>query len=301
MKLCYGLLVSEKIDQIRNLINLLDVNDNEIVIHVDAKKDDIYFALKKEFSNNIHVHFIEDRINAYWAHISETEAAVRLFESVLNFVNDFDYFTILSESCLPLYPDEELKAFLETNKGKEFINARYEKLKRSRLHLYHDKQTTLQRKHRNYVAVSEIIIDFLFGNIIGRKEFSSWTVPYSTIWMTITKELLEYLVKTIHKENLLEKYNYTLMQDEHIFADVFMKSPFYKNQYKPNKKGKSLHYIDWKVINAPRVLTMKQYNKIYNPKTPCFFARKFDSSTDKEIIQKISNNCRNKDFKSKFN
>lgn len=300
MKLCYGLLVSSKINQIKNLISLLDVNGNEIVIHVDLKKDDIYSELKKEYKSNKHIHFVENRIDSSWAHISETAAAVRLFEGVLEYVKDFDYFTILSESCLPLYPDEELKKFLEKNNGKEFIDARIDSSKRSRLHLYHDKPTALQRKHRNFVAFSEVIIDFLFGNIVGRKEFESWQVPYSVIWMTITKGLLEHLVNTIHKENLLEKYDNTLMQDEHIFADVFMRSPYLKNQYIPGKRGTSLHCIDWKVINAPRVFTMKQYDKLYNPKTPCFFARKFDENKDSEIIKKISENCKNKNFKSKF-
>jgi hypothetical protein len=300
MKLCYGLLASGKQEQCDNLIQLLNVNGNQIVIQIDAKSEPLYQFLYNKYKDDKNIHFAQNRFDVYWGGITTTTATLNLMRETLSL--DYDYFTMVSESCLPLYPDEEIKAFFERHKGTEFIDVRFDWTKRSRLHLDHSKPyTAWQRKHRNILAFRDVVCDTLFGWAIGKnKQFKSWKVPTTLLWYSITKDCLKYLVETIDNNNLVEKYQNTLIADEHIWAEVLYSSPYYDKLFIKGKRGGALLYCDWYTLNAPRLLTMKDYKKIYNPKYPCLYARKFDLKTEPEVVLKIYENRKNPDFKCKF-
>jgi hypothetical protein len=300
MKLCYGLLASGKQEQCDNLIQLLNVNGNQIVIQIDAKSEPLYQFLYNKYKDDKNIHFAQNRFDVYWGGITTTTATLNLMRETLSL--DYDYFTMVSESCLPLYPDEEIKAFFERHKGTEFIDVRFDWTKRSRLHLDHSKPyTAWQRKHRNILAFRDVVCDTLFGWAIGKnKQFKSWKVPTTLLWYSITKDCLKYLVETIDNNHLVEKYQNTLIADEHIWAEVLYSSPYYDKLFIKGKRGGALLYCDWYTLNAPRLLTMKDYKKIYNPKYPCLYARKFDLKTEPEVVLKIYENRKNPDFKCKF-
>lgn len=300
MKLCYGLLASGKQEQCDNLIQLLNVNGNQIVIQIDAKSEPLYQFLYNKYKDDKNIHFAQNRFDVYWGGITTTTATLNLMRETLSL--DYDYFTMVSESCLPLYPDEEIKAFFERHKGTEFIDVRFDWTKRSRLHLDHSKPyTAWQRKHRNILAFRDVVCDTLFGWAIGKnKQFKSWKVPTTLLWYSITKDCLKYLVETIDNNHLVEKYQNTLIADEHIWAEVLLSSPYYDKLFIKGKRGGALLYCDWYTLNAPRLLTMKDYKKIYNPKYPCLYARKFDLKTEPEVVLKIYENRKNPDFKCKF-
>lgn len=302
MKICYGMMLSSKFEQSCRLIDTLNVNDNQLVILVDKKSEQFFQDLYNKYSGEKNIHFILERFDVSWGGITTSEATVSLIKNSLQF--DFDYFTMVSESCLPLYPDLEIKKFFEKNKGKEFIDVRFDWTKRSRLHLKHTKPyTAWQRKHRNLLAFRDVLVDTLFGWAIkGNPRFKSHKVPTTLLWFSITKSLATYMVKTIEEENLLEAYKDTLIADEHIFAEVIYKSPFYDNLYAKNVFGAALLYCDWKVLNAPKSLTMKDYKKMYDPTMPyaCLYARKFDMKGNPDVVDKIYENRDNKDFRCPF-
>ena len=296
MKIVYGMLLSSREEQAINLINLLNVNENELVILIDKKSENLYQKLYSLFKNEKHIHFIEDRFDIGWGDLTTSIATTSLMEYTLQF--DYDYFTMVSESCLPLYPDEEIKLFLEENKGKEFIDVRFDWTKRSRLHLVHNKAYTQKmRKNRNLLATKDVIVDFLFSPFMKtNKQFKSFKVPTTLLWFTISKNCVNYIVKTIKEKNLFEKYKDTLIADEHIFAEVIYNSPFYEKLFIKKKRGGALLYCDWYVLNAPKSLTMKDYKKIYNHKIPVLYARKFDLRTNPDIVNKIYENRKNPNF-----
>ena len=179
MKLIYGMMLSSKKEQAINLINLLNVNDNELVILVDKKSEELFQDLYSLYKNDKHIHFILDRFDVGWGDLTTSIATTSLLKYTLTF--DYDYFTMVSESCLPLYPDLEIKKFLSENKGKEFIDVRFDWTKRSRLHLIHDKAyTPKQRKNRNLLAIRDVIVDLLFSPFMKtNNQFKSFKVLYT--------------------------------------------------------------------------------------------------------------------------
>jgi len=302
MKLLYGMMLSSREEQAMRLIDTLNVNDNQLVILVDKKSEELFQHLKAKYGNEEKIYFIEDRFDVYWGGITTSTATTKLLEESLKF--EYDYFTMVSESCLPLYPDSEIKGFFERNKGKEFIDVRFDWTKRSRLHLIHDKPyTAWQRKHRNILAFRDVFIDTFFPFFCHtNKDFKSHKVPTTLLWFSITKECADYMVKTIYNQKLLDKYKNTLIADEHIFAEVIYNSPFYDKLNIKNIRGNALLYCDWYVINAPKSLTMDDYEKFYNPnnKFPILFARKFDMKSNPEVVDKIYQNRNNPNFKCPF-
>ncbi len=282
MKLCYGLLLSGKENQAIHLIKLLNVNDNEIMIHVDAKNDELYNSLYQLFSHEEHIHFTKRRIACSWGHVSLIEAMVELLNNVEPLT--FDYYTLLSESCLPTKTDQEIKTYLEKHYPTEFIECFIKRSCRSRLHLYHYEITEKQRIHRNQIAFKEILLDFFFGWKIGNKDFKSWKVYHGTQWSTITHDFVSYAVKYIKEHDLLKKYQYVMFGDEHFMQEIFVHSPYFKNKNsKYKKRGAALTYINWKVLDAPKVLTMDDLK--YLEQEDVLYARKFDEKSDKKIME----------------
>ncbi len=300
MKQVYGMMLSSREEQAINLINLLNVNNNELVIFVDKKSEELYQHLTSLFSNDPHIHFIKERIDVGWGDLTTSIATTSLLENSL--IYDYDYFTMVSESCLPLYSDKQIKQFLSENKGKEFIDVRFDWTKRSRLHLVHDHPYSIkERKMRNLLATKDVIVDLLFPYLVKtNKQFKSFHVPTTLLWFTISKDCAKYLVDEIKKRELFKKYQNTLIADEHIFAEVLYKSPFYDKLFIKGKRGGALLYCDWYVLNAPKSLTMKDYKRIYNHKIPVLYARKFDLKANKELVNKIYQNRKNEDFKCPY-
>ena len=299
MKICYALLVFNKYDQIIKLVEKLNFNCNEVIIYVDKKSEKLYLELKNLYKNNPQIHLIDNRIEIGWGHISMVEALKEIIKMSQQL--EFDYITTMSESCLPLYNDEEIKKFLEENKGKEYIDVRFDWTKRSRLHLIHKAPYSRKmQKYRNILAIKDVIVDTLFGWAIKtNKQFKSWKVPTTLIWMTVTKNCVNYILNEIEDKKIIEKYRYTFCPDEHAVAEIIYKSPYYEKLNIKNLRGNNLVYCNWYTLKAPSTFTIKDYKKIYNHKFPVFYARKFDMRVDKEIIDKIYQNRENPNFKYK--
>lgn len=295
IKICYGLLISSKEKQVMRLIDSLNVNDNILLILVDKKSESIYQTLKNYYINEKNIHFIYERFDVQWGGITTSVAVHSLLKFSLQF--KYDYFTLMSESCLPLYHDLQIKKFLQEHQGTEFIDVRFDWTKRSRLHLYHEPYTNKQRKHRNFLACRDVFVDTLFGWAMkNNPRFKSFKVPTTLLWFTITKECVGYAVETTEKEQLLKKYDKTLCGDEHILAEIIYKSPYYDRLFCKKKRGAALLYCDWYVLNAPRLLKMRDYKKMYHAKLPCLYARKFDMMNEGDVVEKIYQNRNDETF-----
>src|SRR5204863_7060396 len=66
--------------------------------------------------------FIEQRIPVYWAEFSGVEAILLLLRQALKAPDNYDYFALLSGSEYPLKSAKYIHAFLDSNRGVEFMN-----------------------------------------------------------------------------------------------------------------------------------------------------------------------------------
>lgn len=107
MRVCYGILSSNTDGKIvAQLVDSLGKN-SPIIVHHDFSQESSFFL-----SSDANVTVIDDYISTEWGRWSQAEAILSLLEYAVG-NESFDYFQLLSETCLPIRPIEEFESFLE--------------------------------------------------------------------------------------------------------------------------------------------------------------------------------------------
>jgi len=282
MIILYGLICFKNFEQVSNLIDILNVNGNIIVVHVDLKSDELYKALIERYKNNNSVHFISNRIEIRWGGYQQILCETKIFQEALKY--NFDYFKLISGSDLPVKTDYELKTFLTKNDHKEYIECFKDVHQKWRLHLYHNEIYPWFRKHFNLLQFTMEIIDFFAGWKIGNKNFENYDGTMGTNWILVTHDFLKYVNDYIEKYKFTDLFKNAICGDEVFVQLIFKDSPYYKNIYK-NERGGALLYVHWALYNSPRILTEKDLKHLDKPE--CFFARKFELTYNREFVESI--------------
>ena len=106
---------------------------------------------------------------------------------------------------------------------------------------------------------------------------------YGSQWFSITDSFARYLLT---KESWIKKhFQYTIAPDELFVQTILKRSPF-----KDRVAQVTTRYIDWE-RGQPYVFTAADYELLHS--SDCLFARKFDETTDPEIISMIVRDIRN--------
>lgn len=109
--------------------------------------------------------------------------------------------------------------------------------------------------------------------------------PYAgSQWFSVTKDCVEYILRTHHENPRLKKFfEHTLLSDESFFTTILVHSPF-KDKITQN----NFRYIRWTTEGArshPAVLKKEDFPLL--KASDKLFARKFDMCRDSEILDLI--------------
>jgi hypothetical protein len=104
-------------------------------------------------------------------------------------------------------------------------------------------------------------------------------------WFTITIEHIEFIVNFLDSNSHIKRFfALTWGSDEILFQSILFSS-----QYKDQMINNNLRYIDWSDGSAsPKILTMSDVEHLKD--SGKFFARKFDSNIDSDILNWIDDN-----------
>ena len=119
MKIAYIVLCHKNVQQINKLLDLLYDEESAFFIHID-KKANIQKSI--HVKPNIHILPNDKRIDIKWGNISMIEATRNLIEAVFDDDKKYDYIWLMSGQDFPLRSKEDIKEYLEQNKGKNFIS-----------------------------------------------------------------------------------------------------------------------------------------------------------------------------------
>ena len=86
-------------------------------VHIDRKADIGNFS----GTNGENV-WISERIPVYWGEFSQVRAAIVLMTQALKCTVEYDYLVLLTGSTYPLRSGRYIQAFLQDNRGSEFIS-----------------------------------------------------------------------------------------------------------------------------------------------------------------------------------
>lgn len=281
-KHAYLILAHNEFDLLEKLICALDDERNDIFLHIDSKVDNFDFDKIKSLLKYSDITFAE-RVSVKWGDLSMVKAEYSLLECALSKNVEYSYVHLLSGVDIPLKTQDEMHSFYEKNNGSEFIHFTSAKLNPTeldRVRAYH-----FATGRRNYFNRLITKTESTLCRIFKINRIKNLEVQKGSQWFCITGEFAKYLLE--QKEFVLKQFRHTFIPDEFFVQTVFINSPFKNKLYHKEPDNSTLanmRYMDWE-RGYPYTFTAEDFDEV--TQSGCNFARKFSSSTDTEIINKL--------------
>jgi len=281
-KMAYAIQCHKNPHQINMLIERINDKNIDIFVHVDKKSDIINKIINKE-----NIYFIKDRIEVKWGGFSQVEATLSLFREIRNHGN-YNYVHLISGQDYPIKSKKDIKEFFAKNEGKQFLE--YFELPYSlwkygglnRVEVYYPQLLCNRNK---FISKPRSIYEFIIMKTkIFKRNIEFLPSLYGgSSWFSITGDCMEYILDYVENNpNYIKFFENSFCSDEIFFQTIILNS-----KYKDSVVNDNLRYIDWTGTGPlPRTLMMKDLNKIMDSKK--LFARKFDISVDKEVLENIN-------------
>ena len=297
----YLILAHKNPLQLSRMIERLDDGASKFFIHLDAKTPIEPFAACLE---GAHIRFIEPRERCVWGDFSIVRATIHLMEAASK---EQGVFILMSGQDYPIQSQGYINAFLESNKGFDFIEIEpleekwKPKMVKDKLEHYHILHSE-ERGHSNCYAPFRHCSVFqkvrtlmhLLKGRLSRKNFRllcslpKRVAPFerqyagSQFWAFSERTfyaVLHYIRE--HKATLEEYYKYTSSPDEVYFHSVLMHLVAKDSTIKLKEQ---ITYVNY--FRKNNVFVTEDFDKLTSAKGK-LFARKFDTDIDIEILNKL--------------
>lgn len=274
---------------LEKLLKQIDSKKFDIYLHVDKKVKNFDFEYTKKILKESNIYFIK-RLNIKWSTYSQIKCELELLKEASK--KNYSYYHLISGVDLLLKSSDEIYAFFEKNNGSEFVA--YQDInkvtedQKERIKYYHF--LNKNRRHNNKL-IRELSTKIYYKLLsiqkklkIDRLKNNQLEIRKGANWFSITDDLANYIL-TKQKE-ISKTYKHSNCADEIFLQTITYNSKFKNNIYNEyqDEHQNIKRYIDWN-RGEPYTFTIDDYEELINSK--CFFARKFSSENDKEIIDKI--------------
>jgi hypothetical protein len=265
---------------LQTLLKLLDDSRNDIYIHMDAKTVDFDPNLLKNSVKKSRMYFVP-RTRVDWAAFNQTQNEINMLKMACS-KQHYCYYHLLSGVDLPLMSPDELHSFFNAHYGEEFIDFEQPDFTRQpRVQYYWFFQKSLRKR---VFGIGVNTLPVLAQRILHIRRNKSLSYQFGSDWFSITDDLARYVVG---KEKWIQKtFHHTFASCE-IFLQTLVFHSEFKNKikYRENRHDFAARLIDWD-RGTPYVWRNEDFDKIISY-SGLAFARKFDVTKDKAIIEKI--------------
>lgn len=307
MKNAYLICAHAYYDQLYNLVFLLNSQNNDIYIHINAKSKMPDIDMLQQICTKSRIYFV-DRIPMEWGESGLLRAQIILLEKATK--QGYDYYHLLSGQDLPIKSNTEIDAFLEGNKFNNlskqrrcnYINVIKQENNRRRTLVAQNNLFVKNWRCKNVIIRKSLkFINYLFVGgqlLVGYDRFKNDRIElcYGQPWWSITNDAALYVLD--HKTWLIDRFSKGVFgSDEVAIQTLIYNSPLRDTLYK-NHDGLyvNLMKLDFNRGNgmgSPYVWRNNDYDELIN--SDCLFARKFDGTLDGAIINRISNYIKKED------
>lgn len=285
----YLIAAHSKPEQLCLLLRLLDDEQNDLYLHIDRKAGNISEDVLRVQVKYAKLAFVP-RLDARWGSEVFVDAIVSLLEAAAQ--TEHAYYHLLSGVDLPLKSQTEIRAFFREHAGKEFVAFDREttepSMLRERIGLYHAPQFVKPFWRRVSRRVSPAWLRLQRMLKVDRLKKCDVVFQKGAVWFSITHAFACYVLE--HAPEYRKYYRCSVCADELWLQTILANSPFMKNRYFmgwDDEPAATMRYIDWpEGARSPRTLTMRDCDVL--AASGMLFARKFDASTDKEVIDRIA-------------
>lgn len=283
---------------LKNLVDILLEMDNcEIFIHLDAKSDIKSFIIKDK-----RVHFINNREYVSWAGYAQGKLIFNLIESALKYEKKFDYYCFLSESDFPVFYGNKLIERLKKSKTILLDCSLYQPQKIERYWFY-DFNISSPTINKIVSKTVNTFFGFLYyTKILKKKKFVNINGTPCHIFVSgpfwcLNYEIISYVYDTFEKNQKLQKYfRHSFAPCELMVSTILGNSPYKTSCHFVDEyiNLNNLSDICYFCYTGPRVnvLNESNYNEVMSSGKP--FIRKVKKLYSDELIKLIKKNWSNK-------
>lgn len=295
-KHAYCVMAHDDMYCLESLIQLLDFENNDIFLLIDKKSKSLKTDKISTKKSGLFIIPENRRIDIRWGGLSQVKAELTLFKEALNH-GDYSYLHLISGADLPLKNQSEIHNWFDNvKKGSNFVTFSHgDKITenvnfktryyhpfvefqrfRKEGNLWHILQDIGAKSWRKLWVKSQILFKY-------KRNWKDLKIRKGSQWVSITNDFAKYLIK--NESRILKMFKGVLCPDEIFIHTIIYNSPFKETIWDyENLKEQNIRKIDWERGN-PYTWKSDDFKELIE--SGSFFARKFNSKTDKEIIEKI--------------
>lgn len=283
----YLIMVHEKPDFLKILLQRIDNPNNEIYIHIDSKASGFDEVEVKKWTFYSEIHFIKSQ-SVTWGAYSQIEVEMNLLEEAI--LSNYEYYHLISGIDFPLKESNEIITFFEHNKGKEFIqfqNKNLSKKNLNRVRYFYPFQEYIGKKKNFLWGIQKflVLIQKVFHIDRTKKNTAFSQFQMGANWFSITHGLAKYVVSK--KMDIKRTFKHTINGDELFLQTIVVNSRFDNDLYHmefDNSTESNTRFVKWE-DDTPVILTERYYTRLKTGEE-CF-ARKFDKENSGNLIKML--------------
>lgn len=287
LRIAYVLMVHKNPDQVNMFLQqLLTDEQADIYIHINKKNLD---EIEGRLIRDPRILMTSENAVVNWGDVSLVDAMLILLREVVASGKKYDFVCLRSGQDMMVR--KGYKEYLAANKGKSFMSMEeidFRSEDAAFLRVKWPKATTKMYDSLHPCRILRVALRKLYGmriNVLPKKEnvSSRMRLYLGYMWFCISWEMAEYMADFIEKNPwYYEAFKDGLVPDRLFFNTLAMDSTLADTVVNVHQT-----YEYWgssyKNSNHPVVFTMENIDEL--EKTDCFFARKFDSGVDREVIE----------------
>ncbi len=270
-------------------------DDVDFYIHLDAKS----LWMKDSIKKGEHVFFVSNPVSVTWGDDSMMKALFNSWEDIRSKNRLYDYFIMTTGQDLIV--KSGLKKYLSANRGKIWIDAEEQDSIRKQV-LAHKFPKVFCRDLSKHSCLPLRILRSIYFRLLKfhgipkrnlNFDLSSLKFYYSFNWSVMPYNVFEYCLDYIsNNPDFKQIYLNTILPEDSFLGTLIMNSPYKDNVVLLSTRKTATQTFHYPFSVHPRVLSMIDIHEIES--SNCYFARKFDSKVDFEVIEyfrdKIINN-----------
>jgi hypothetical protein len=285
MNLAFLILAHKNPEQLQLLVEFLHRNNAAVFIHIDRKNKDLFSGFVNANRDKKNV-FIYTKYKVYWGGYSQIKATLFLLNEALS-RSPFDFVSLLSGQDAPTAALSQFSEFLKPYRNSSFVH--WHKVP---AHGTWDGNGGLDRVNYFWVTAFPKSLGFFYNRLMvvvhavqrRLKLFRKFGLPLfgGANWFTLNKEMAVYVSRYVkdHK-GFFRKFRFTRCADEMIIQTILLNSP-----YREDIVNDTLRLIDWETgPEYPRIFRSGDTERLLA--SGKFFARKFDTAVDREVLEKL--------------